>query len=267
MLSIENLSVEYIRRGQTVQAVRNFSLTIGAGETVGLVGESGSGKSTVALAILRLIRAQEGHITGGRILLSSSPLGGEGRDEGTIDLLKLPEGSLRAIRGRRISMIFQDPFTALNPVMRVREQMEESSELRAQDSGMREALERVQLDPGRVLDAYPHQLSGGQRQRVMIAIALLNRPQLILADEPTTALDVLVQKDILDLLFRIQKESQIGMLFISHNLGLVAQYAQRIAVMKEGALVEEGASRPLFLQARHPYTRELIAALRQVSAF
>jgi ABC-type dipeptide/oligopeptide/nickel transport system ATPase component len=246
MLTIENLSVNYERRGQVIPAARNFSLSIKPGETVGLVGESGSGKSTVALAILRLIRPQEGRITNGRILFKGE------------DLLQLPEDRLRAIRGKRISMIFQDPFTSLNPVMRVREQMGEVS---AASGDMKEALAHVQLDPVRVLDAYPHQLSGGQRQRVMIAMALLGRPDLILADEPTTALDVLVQKDILELLFRLQQEMGMGMLFITHNLGIVAQYAKRIAVMKEGSIVEEETPDRLFKAPKNPYTQELIRSV------
>ena len=283
MLSIEHLSVEYYRRGQVIPAVRDFSLTINLGETVGLVGESGSGKSTVALAILRLIRPQEGRITAGKIVYQGD------------NLLTIPEERVREVRGRRISMIFQDPFTSLNPVMRIREQMEEvgrkgsgpllpwslgltpsSREAKGSDpkaaptggqtlllhhSSLAEALERVQLDPVRVLDAYPHQLSGGQRQRVMIAMALLGNPQLILADEPTTALDMLVQKDILELLFDLQKKLHVGMLFISHNLALVACYTQRLAIMKEGGVVEIGTTLDILRHPTHPYTKELWAAI------
>ena len=279
MLNIENLCVEYYRRRQVVPAVRDFSLTMNPGETVGLVGESGSGKSTVALAILRLIRAQEGRITAGKIVF-------EGRD-----LLSLPDEDMRRIRGQKIAMIFQDPFTSLNPVMRIREQMTEVlaahsldpfsrrkagegwdegkgraltpalSRLPPGEEGLSEALERVQLDPRRVLTSYPHELSGGQRQRVMIAIALLCRPALVLADEPTTALDVLVQKEILQLLFRLQKEMNMSVLLISHNLALVAQYTHRMVVMKEGRVIEEGDSLQLFKTPRNPYTQALIASL------
>ena len=230
-LEIQNLSVHYTRSGKTVQAVRDVSLTVRSGETLGLVGESGSGKSTVALAVLRLIRPQEGRIVHGQVLLDGQ------------DLLMLPEGTMRAIRGRSIAMIFQDPFTALNPVMTIREQMAEAAKAHGLSVSLEEALQHVQLEPARMLRAYPHQLSGGQRQRVLIATALLMRPAFLLADEPTTALDVLVQKDILELLFRLQKELGMGMLFVSHNLGLVAQYTQRIAVMKDGQVVEEAASR------------------------
>jgi len=244
MLSIQNLSVEYYRRGQVIPAVRDFSLTLNPGETVGLVGESGSGKSTVALSILRLIRKQEGRITSGRIRF---------HDE---DLLTLSEERMRQIRGKRISMIFQDPFTSLNPVMNIRAQMEEVS-----PQGLNDALARVQLDPARVLNAYPHQLSGGQRQRVMIAMALLNRPELILADEPTTALDVLVQKDILELLFGLQKEMDLSIVFVTHSLALVAKYANRIVVMKEGRNIEENNAHALFKEPKDPYTKQLVSSL------
>ncbi len=257
MLTIQNLSVEYYRGKQTVPAVCDVSLTVGDGEAVGLVGETGSGKSTVALAIMRLIRPSEGRISAGHILF-----GGQ-------DLLALPDPLMRNLRGRRIAMIFQDPFTALNPVMRIREQMAEvltaEPERDPEPQRMRytpgEALSLVQLDPSRILDAYPHQLSGGQRQRVLIATAILRGPELLLADEPTTALDVLVQKEILDLLFRLQKELKAGMLFISHNLALVAQYTQRVAVMKAGAIVETGVAAELFRHAEHPYTQMLLAAV------
>ena len=276
MLSIENLSVDYYRRGQVIPAVREFSLMIHPGETVGLVGESGSGKSTVALSILRLIRAQEGRISRGRIAF-------EGRD-----ILSLPDEEMRQVRGRRIAMIFQDPFTSLNPVMTIRDQMAEvlvahrdtvgaglvpaRNEIKSNGFEFRagtrpaptmldDALSRVQLDPRRILYAYPHQLSGGQRQRVMIAIALLCRPSLVLADEPTTALDVLVQKEILELLFRLQKEMNMSVLLISHNLALVAQYTRRMVVMQEGRAIEEGDSSQLFKAPKHPYTQALIAAL------
>ncbi len=267
MLSIEHLSVEYYRRGRVIPAVRDFTLSISPGETVGLVGESGSGKSTVALAVLRLIRPQEGRITKGQIHFQGE------------DLLALPQERLRDVRGKRIGMIFQDPFTSLNPVMRIREQMAETGEqaskpqaasrdgspLAARGS-LEQALERVQLEPKRVLNAYPHQLSGGQRQRVMIAMALLGNPAFILADEPTTALDVLVQKDILELLFDLQKQLHIGMLFISHNLSLVACYTQRIAIMKEGELVELGSTTDVLRRPAHPYTRQLWAATPRLSS-
>jgi len=256
MLAIENLSVEYDRRGQVVPAVRDVSLSIGRGETVGLVGESGRGKSTLALAVLRLIDAPEGRISAGRILFDGA------------DLLRLSEKVLRQLRGRRIGMIFQDPFTSLNPVLRVREQLAEILSAHGEPAApgrLEEALSQVQLEPARILAAYPHQISGGQRQRVLIAAALLAGPELILADEPTTALDVLVQKDILELLFQLQKRLQFGMLFISHNLALVAQYTHRIAVMKDGRIVEEGLPEEIFQRPKSPYTQQLIDSLRILS--
>jgi ABC-type glutathione transport system ATPase component len=253
MLSIENLSVEYYRGGATIPAVQDVSLELAAGQTLGIVGESGSGKSTIALAILRLIPPQNGAITRGRILF-------QGRN-----LVDLPEPELRRLRGEQISIIFQDPFTALNPVMTIREQMEEVREAHGITDSLDDALKQVQLEPARVLGSYPHQLSGGQRQRVLIATAILPRPKLLLADEPTTALDVLVQKDILELLFTLQKELAMGVILISHNLGLVARYTQRIAVMKAGRIVEQAPPRELFTQPQNSYTRELVAALPRLT--
>jgi len=233
LLSIENLSVEYIRRGKTIQALKDFSLTMEPGEMVGLVGGSGSGKSTVAQAILRLIRPQEGQITKGRILFNGK------------DLLSLSEEDMRQIRGREIAMVFQDPFTALNPVMTVGEQMEEAlTAHEEQREGKREerkvshhssllaVLRQVQLDSESTLRRYPHQLSGGQRQRICIAMALLNKPKLLIADEPTTALDVLVQKEIMDLLAALQKKTATALLFISHHTALVNRYAQRKIILE-----------------------------------
>jgi len=223
MLTIENLSVEYVSHGQWTPALKNFSLTIEPGEAVGLVGPSGSGKSTIALAILRLIRSGEGRITDGRILF-------QGRD-----LLRLPEEEMRQVRGRSIAMIFQDPFTSLNPVLTIHAQMQEVFEAHAdvRAQSLVDALEQVQLDPLRTLASYPHQLSGGQRQRVMIAMALLCGPQLILADEPTTALDVLVQKEILDLLRSLQVKTGVSCLLISHQSAMLQRYTQRIASMSD----------------------------------
>ena len=252
LLDIQKLSVQYYRHGQIIAAVRDVSLSIGPGESLGLVGESGSGKSTVALAILRLIRKQEGRITAGKILFEDR------------DLLTLPEPAMRGIRGRKIAMIFQDPFTSLDPVLTIRNQLEEvftAHQFPYTGTDLERALDQVQLEPGRVLSSYPHQLSGGQRQRVCIAMALLGKPKLLLADEPTTALDVIVQKSILDLLFRLQQQLQLSLLLISHNLALVAQYTQRIAVMHNGRTVEEGPPQRLFQHPQEAYTRQLIEAI------
>lgn len=221
LLSIEKLSVDYASRGQWVPALRDFSITLNPGEAVGLVGPSGSGKSTVALAILRLIRRGEGRVTSGRILFQGK------------NLLDLPEDAMRRVRGRDIGMIFQDPFSSLNPVLRIEDQLGETlaaHQLPCSPEILRGALQQVQLD-ALVLARYPHQLSGGQRQRVMIAMALLCRPSLIVADEPTTALDVLVQKEVLDVLFRLQRETGLALLCITHNLPMVARRAQRVVQM------------------------------------
>jgi peptide/nickel transport system ATP-binding protein len=249
MLHINDLHVSYQRRGRIIPAVTGVSLTLNPGDTLGLVGESGSGKSTLALAILQLIPPQDGRITQGRIEF-------EGKD-----LLRMSEDELRKVRGRTISMIFQDPFTALNPVMRVHEQLQEILDAHQMQASLEDALDRVQLDPRRVLDAYPHQLSGGQRQRVLIAGAILTKPKLLLADEPTTALDVLVQKEILELIFSLQKQMGMSVILISHNLGVVGKYTQRIAVMRAGVIVEEAPPEKLFKNPVHTYTQELIGSL------
>jgi ABC-type glutathione transport system ATPase component len=252
MLEIKNLSVEYYRRGKIVPAVKDFSLTINTGEAVGLVGESGSGKSTVALAVLRLIRQNDGRITSGEILLN-------GRN-----LLGLDAEAMRAMRGKKVAMIFQDPFTALNPVLRVRTQMAEALEahgITPTTARLTAALGEVQLEPERMLRSFPHQLSGGQRQRVMIATALLNQPELLLADEPTTALDVIVQKEVLDLIFRLKEKTGVSVLFVSHHLALVAQYVSRVAVMKDGGIVEVAPTAQFLREPEHPYSRALWAAV------
>lgn len=252
MLKIENLSAEYYRRDKTIRALDNVSMEVLAGETLGVVGESGSGKSTIALSILRLIRPGEGKITGGKILFQGA------------DLLALAEPEMRKVRGSQIGMVFQDPFTALNPVLRIRDQMAEMPHPAGGTwslSALGEALEQVKLEPPRVLSSYPHQLSGGQRQRVLIAMALLPQPKLLLADEPTTALDVIVQKEILELLFDLQRRSKVSMILISHNIAVVAQFTQNIVVLKKGKVVEQGPTLTLLKDPHQPYTRELLEAV------
>ncbi len=275
LLDVRNLTVEFATAQGNVTAVRDVSFHIAPGEVLGLVGESGSGKSVTALAILRLLPPQA------RIL-------GEikFRDE---DLLAIPEPQMRHIRGAGISMIFQEPMTALNPVMRVGDQIAEAvlahaengpsgakarEHLQPLDAGLKarstlskadawrlavEALRTVAVaDPDRRARDYPHQLSGGQRQRVMIAMAVVNRPSLLIADEPTTALDVTIQAQVLDLLRELREKFSLAMLFISHDLAVVSQVAHRIGVMYAGSLVEMGTAQEVFTRPAHPYTRGLL---------
>ena len=236
------------------EAVRGISFAIHRGETLGLVGESGSGKSATSLAMLRLLPA-------------SASISGSIRLDGE-ELLTLPEAQMRARRGRSMAMIFQEPMTALNPVMTVGRQIAEAVLAHAPKISRKEVRERVLQamhevslpEPQRRMDDYPHQFSGGQRQRVLIAMALVNKPQLLIADEPTTALDVTVQAQILALLKRLRETHGLSMLFISHDLAVVAQVADRVAVMRHGEIVEEAAAGEIFACAKHAYTRNLLAA-------
>jgi peptide/nickel transport system ATP-binding protein len=234
------------------EAVRGISFDVGAGETLGLVGESGSGKSATALAVMRLLGASAA--VSGAIQL------------GPENLLTLPEEAMRRHRGRDVAMVFQEPMTALNPVMTVGRQIAEALEAHARRtpraevrSRVMEAMREVGLPEERVND-YPHQFSGGQRQRVVIAMALMNRPQLLIADEPTTALDVTVQAQVLALLKRLRTERGLSMLFISHDLAVVGQVADRVAVMQNGEIVEMGEVRQVLTAPRHAYTRRLLNA-------
>ena len=235
-------------------AVRGISFVIQPGETLGLVGESGSGKSATSLAILRL-------------LPGTARVGGAIRFDG-MDLLELPEEAMRRRRGREIAMIFQEPMTALNPVMPVGRQIAEAVEAHHPELGRRavrmkvvQAMEEVGLpEPERRMRDYPHQFSGGQRQRILIAMAIVNRPRLLIADEPTTALDVTVQAQILELLNALRREHGLAMLFISHDLAVVSQVADRVAVMQQGKIVEEAGVRELFVAPKHEYTRRLLAS-------
>ncbi|HWA94799.1 MAG TPA: ABC transporter ATP-binding protein [Terracidiphilus sp.] len=255
LAELRNLSVHF---GVT-QAVRGVSLSIHEGEVLGLVGESGSGKSVTALTIPGLLDPAAS--VAGNILWKS--------DDGVIDLLQQPPSTLRKLRGRSVGMIFQEPMTALNPVMTIGRQIAEAYTAHAPSTTNRDArnkaiaaLESVHIaDAARRYGDYPHQFSGGQRQRIMIAMALIHRPRLLIADEPTTALDVTVQAQILSLLAELQHENSLAMLFISHDLAVVGQVAGRVAVMQKGLVVEEGACHQILTAPKHTYTRSLLAAV------
>jgi oligopeptide/dipeptide ABC transporter ATP-binding protein len=262
LLELRNLTVEFPASPRALTAVRDISFGVSRGEVLGLVGESGSGKSVTSLSIMRLLPPQAR--VSGEILLTT-----DGRPQ---NLLALDSEPMRLLRGSRISMIFQEPMTALNPVMRVGEQIAEAVRAHANVSKKEswdravEALKEVAIDDpaGRARD-YPHQLSGGMRQRVMIAMAIVNRPEMLIADEPTTALDVTIQAQILDLLAEIREKFGLTMLFISHDLAVVSQVADRVAVMYAGNLVELGPRAEIFRLPAHPYTRGLLEAAPTLS--
>jgi len=256
LLELRDVRTHFFTEAGVVRAVDGVSFELRAGETLALVGESGSGKSVTSLSILRLVTEPQGRIVGGEVRF-------RGRD-----LLRLSDRDMRAIRVREISMIFQEPMTALNPVLTCGAQVAEVLELH-QGLSRRDArqhaidmLHRVGIPgPAQRAAEYPHQLSGGMRQRVMIAMALACRPAILIADEPTTALDVTIQAQILDLLARLRAESGMAVLLITHDLGVVAETADRVAVMYAGQIVEYGDVRTTFARPRHPYTAGLIASL------
>ena len=261
LLDVRHLTVGFPRSGNqgtgvapALAAVRDLSFSIATGEVLGLVGESGSGKSVTSLALMRLLPPQ-------------ARVSGEIRFSGG-DLLQLSEAAMRPLRGSQLAMIFQEPMTALNPVMRVGDQIAEAvlahSDVQKDDAWSRAvtAMKEVGIaDSERRARDYPHQLSGGMRQRVMIAMAIVNHPKLLIADEPTTALDVTIQAQILDLLAELRAKFGLTMLFISHDLAVVSQVADRVAVMYAGNLVELGSKRDIFRAAAHPYTRGLLNAV------
>jgi glutathione transport system ATP-binding protein len=265
-LTVAGLSVEFRTTERVVRAVRDVSFTLARGETIAIVGESGSGKSVTALSIMRLVEHGGGTITSGRLDFN--------RPNGAlIDLASADPATMRAIRGAEIAMIFQEPMTSLNPVYPVGEQIAESIRLhQGKDRGAarREALrmlEQVRIpEAAQVLDRYPHQLSGGMRQRVMIAMALSCRPRLLIADEPTTALDVTIQAQILELIRLLQEEMHMAVMFITHDMGVVAEVADRVAVMYRGENVEEGAAEAIFHAPRHTYTRALLSAVPKLGS-
>jgi oligopeptide/dipeptide ABC transporter ATP-binding protein len=253
LLQIRNLSVSFKTDAGPVFAVRGVDLALSEGETLALVGESGCGKSVTALSILRLLETPPGAYEAGQILLSGE------------DLLRVSEARIREVRGNDVAMIFQEPMTSLNPVFPVGEQVAEAIELHQEVSAEQararavEALRRVGIPaPEQRVDEYPHQLSGGLRQRVMIAMALACSPRLLIADEPTTALDVTIQAQILELIAKLQAELGMAVLLITHDLGVVAETAHRVAVMYAGRVVEEAPVFELFERPRHPYTAGLL---------
>ena len=255
LLSVDDLSVDFTQGGETSHAVKHISFTVGRGETVAIVGESGSGKSVSALSILRLLSYPPASHPSGRILFNGT------------DLLTADDETLRHIRGNDITMVFQEPMTSLNPLHTVEQQI---GEILALHKGLKGEAARVRIvelltlvgirDPETRLESYPHQLSGGQRQRVMIAMALANEPQLLIADEPTTALDVTVQAQILALLADLKAKTGMSVLFITHDLNIVRKIADRVCVMTKGEIVEQGPVKDIFEHPQHPYTQKLLAA-------
>lgn len=259
LLSVRDLSVQFHTEASVTEAVKNISFDVDRGEIVAIVGESGSGKSVTALTVLQLLPSPPAKYPSGQVWFSDA-------DGPAVDLLKLSPARLRGLRGKKISMIFQEPMTSLNPVYTCGDQVMEAIQLHEKVSN-REAKERtialfhqVKLpDPSGMFDRYPHQLSGGQKQRVMIAMAMSCNPSLLICDEPTTALDVTVQKSILQLIKELQQATRMGVIFITHDLGLVGEIAGRAVVMYKGEIVEQGMTRDIFTAPKHPYTKALLA--------
>ena len=256
LLEVKNLQTQFVTRSGVVRAVDDVSWDVAEGETVALVGESGCGKSVSALSIMRLVAGPAGRIAGGQVLF-------KGRD-----LLRLSEEEMRHVRGREIAMVFQEPMTSLNPVLTIGRQLTEGLEIHLKMSPAEARRRSIELlgmvgipDPERRLGQYPHQFSGGMRQRMMIAMALGCNPSLILADEPTTALDVTIQAQILELMKDLSRRFGVAMLIITHNLGVVARYADRVNVMYAGRIIERGTAREIYADPRHPYTLGLLRSV------
>jgi peptide/nickel transport system ATP-binding protein len=259
LLEFKSLVTEFHTEGTTVKAVNGVSFSLNKGETIGIVGESGSGKSVTALSSMRLIPSPPGIISSGEIIFHKD-------NDSTTDLLKISEEEMRKFRGNDIAMIFQEPMTSLNPVFTCGDQVMEAIMLHQElDKVAAKALaiklfEEVQLPtPERIFSTYPHQISGGQKQRVMIAMAMSCQPAILIADEPTTALDVTVQKTILELMQKLQRERNMGILFITHDLGVIAELADKVVVMYKGKIVEQGNVWDIFTKPQHPYTKGLLA--------
>jgi oligopeptide transport system ATP-binding protein len=261
ILAVEGLRTEFVTDDGLVRAVDGVSFTLGRGEVLGIVGESGCGKSVTNLSILRLLARPQGRVAAGRVLF-------QGRD-----VLAIPEREMRSIRGNRIAMIFQDPMTSLNPYLTVEEQLVEVARLHLRLTRAQAVARAVDLltrvgipDAARRVRSFPHEFSGGMRQRVMIAMALLCDPEVLIADEPTTALDVTIQAQILDLLAEIRRERGMSIILVTHDLGVVAGVCDRILVMYAGRVVEEASTRDLFARPTHPYTLGLLRSVPRVEA-
>jgi dipeptide transport system ATP-binding protein len=262
MIQIKNLHVQFSTYGGRVQAVRGVSFDLHKGETLAIVGESGCGKSVTSQSIMRLIPTPPGRITSGSILFKGQ------------DLTKLSEKKMRDIRGADISMVFQDPMTALNPTLRVGEQIAENimqHENISKEKAKEKAFEMLELvgipNPKERLKQYPHEFSGGMRQRIVIAMALVCNPEVLIADEPTTALDVTIQAQILELFKDIQQKTDVSIVLITHDLGVVAQVADRVAVMYAGKVVEIGTRRDIFYTPQHPYTKGLLRSVPRLDLY
>ncbi len=254
LLQINDLHIHYMSEGRKVQAVNGVSFEINAGETIGLVGETGAGKTTMALAIMKLIQKPAGRYAGGEILFNGE------------DLIKATESRMHSIRGNQISMIFQDPMTSLNPVYTVGDQIAEVVALHQKVSAQQamaragEVLELVGIPKERA-DEYPHQFSGGMKQRVCIAMALAANPQLLIADEPTTALDVTIQAQVLDLMGKLKRELNTAMILITHDLGIVSEVCDKVAIMYAGRIIEFGTLEDIYRNPTHPYTLGLFGSI------
>ncbi|MBI5573769.1 MAG: ABC transporter ATP-binding protein [Elusimicrobia bacterium] len=252
ILSIKNLSVEYTVGKKIIPAVRDVSLTLNKADSLAIVGESGCGKSTLGLSILNL-PPKEARISDGKIIFHEQ------------DILRLDEKELQKIRGGKIGIVFQDPLSSLNPVIKISQQLRETLKMHHQDFSdeqIEKLLEMVQLgNPKIIKNQYPHQLSGGMRQRTMIAMAISTKPEILIADEPTTALDVTIQKEILELIKKLMKEFNLTVIFVTHNFGIISDICNKIAVMYAGEIVEKGETLDIIKNPRHPYTKALLSAI------
>ena len=270
VLAVHDMTIRFTTSERTVEAVRNLSFHVDRGETLAIVGESGSGKSVTSLALMRLVEHGGGRIVGGSVLLRRRDRGQGGQ---VMDVAQASQAQMRSVRGADVAMIFQEPMTSLNPVFTAGDQIAESIRVHQgmdRTAARAEALRMLELvripEARNVLDRFPHQLSGGMRQRVMIAMALSCKPQLLIADEPTTALDVTIQAQILQLIRQLQDEMHMGVIFITHDMGVVAEVADRVLVMYRGDKVEEGVSDQVFAAPQHPYTRALLSAVPKLGA-